>query len=256
MPYKSSYHKLILLLLWLAHGNFTAMAQSSTETSAQSVWADGKHRFGLHVTPNFSWVSPETRLLNTASGGFGYGYGLLIERRIGSNYFFSTGLNFNQLEYNSGIDSTIFKLPNGNPLVSYDPNYTYRVQYAELPLSMKMRTNQIGALRIYGQFGVNVGFLMRARAAVTNVPAVFDPEEFFFINRTNDYRFPGDNTVDDRVNFFRASVLIGAGIEYLLSGDTHLTLGLRFDNPFTDSYRGDKLNGRVPTLGLQVGVIF
>lgn len=214
-------------------------------------------RFGLHFTPNYTWVSPETRLLNRESGALGFGYGLLVEHAIGnSNYYFSTGLSVNQLQYRSSIDSAIFKRSDGTTDFFRNPLYNYRVQYFELPLSMKMRTNQMGAIRIYGQFGLNAGVMFKSKARVEGHPDVFDATEYFFINKVDDYRPVGSLATDDRVTAFRASVIIGAGMEYLLSGDTHLVLGLRLDNPFTDSYRGDKLSGRTPSAGLQVGIIF
>ncbi|MBA4304470.1 MAG: hypothetical protein C0424_09630 [Sphingobacteriaceae bacterium] len=238
------FHLLFALLLCTG----TALAQQSP------------YRFGLHFTPNYNWVSAETRLLNPEGGAFGFGYGLLIERAIGStNYFFSTGLSVNQLQYKSSIDQAYYKLPNttNTDVVATNALYQYRVQYFDLPLTMKMRTNQMGAVRIYGQFGLNTGIMFQAKARVENVPAVFDKEEFFFVNRVEDYH-PNtmSNFVDDRVNIFRASILIGAGVEYLLSGDTHMIIGLRLDNPFTDAYRGEKLNGRTNSAGLQLGIIF
>lgn len=237
--------RLYLLLL------FTAMSAVSSYAQQAS------YRFGLHLTPNYSWVSPETRLLNRGQGGVGFAYGLLVERAIGNgNYFFSTGLSVNQLQYSSTIDSAMYKLPNGTTSFFANPNYEYRVQYFELPLTMKMRTNQMGSMRIYGQFGLATGVAFQAKARVNNTPAVFDAEEFFFINQVEDYKPTQSLRTDDRVNNFRASIVIGAGIEYLLSGDTHLVFGLRLDNPFTDAYRGDKLNGRTSMAGLQVGIIF
>lgn len=232
---------LFMILMW------------SQSASAQQ----SPYRFGLHFTPNYSWVSPETRLLNSEGGALGFGYGLLVERAIGtSNYFFSTGLSVNQLQYKSSIDSAIFKRSNGTTDYFKNPLYNYRVQYFELPLSMKMRTNQMGAVRIYGQFGLNTGVMFQAKARVEGLPEVFDATEYFFINKVDDYRPVGSLETDDRVTSFRASVLIGAGVEYLLSGDTHLIVGLRLDNPFTDSYRGDDLNGRTTSAGLQIGIIF
>ncbi|MDP2187865.1 MAG: porin family protein [Sphingobacteriaceae bacterium] len=225
---------------------------SYSQSQAQS--GDSKYRFGLHFTPNRAWVMPETRLLNQERGGYGYGYGLLIERKIGSNYFFSTGLSINQLQYGSSLDTNIYVRKNTLPAGFNNIQYQYRAQYFELPLSMKMRTNQMGAIRIYGQFGINTAVLFQARAKITNIPGEFDPEEYFFINKVTDYK--NDLTTDDRVSVLRAGIIIGAGVEYLLSGETHLVLGVRLDNPFTDNYRGDAVNGRVPSIGLQVGIFF
>lgn len=215
---------------------------------------DSKFRFGLHFSPNMTWVRPETRLLNTEAAGYGYGYGLMIERKIGSNYFFSTGFGVSQLRYSSSIDSTVFKLPNGTSNLFYNPIYEYKVQYFDVPLTVKMRTNQIGALRIFGQFGLSSGFLFQSQARVNNLPLVFDPEEYFFVNRIEDYKTTV--TKDDRVAFFRTGILFGAGIEYLLSGETHVIVGFQLINPLIDGYRGDDLIGKTPSIALNFGIFF
>lgn len=223
-------------------------------TSSHAQSADAKYRFGLHFTPNRSWVMPETRVINQERAGLGYGYGLMMERIIGDNYFFSTGLSVNQLQFGSSLDTNIFLQKNGLAAGFNNIQYEYRAQYFELPLTMKMRTNQMGAIRIYGQFGINTGILFQARARITNIPGEFDPEEYFFVNKVEDYK--NDLTTDDRISALRAGILIGAGIEYLLSGETHAVMGIRLDNPFTDNFRGDVVNGRVPSLGIQLGIFF
>ncbi|MFN3529671.1 MAG: porin family protein [Bacteroidia bacterium] len=234
----------------------TSLLAISAQSALLAQFGDSKYRFGLHFSPNYTLVTPETRLLNREAPKLGFGYGLIMERRIGENYFFSSGLSIQQLAYSNSIDSSVFRLPSGASFKAFNPIYEYRVQYIEVPLSMKMRTNQMGAIRIFGQFGMNLGVLARAQARVINTPDVFEPEEYFFINKVEDYRINEELTVDDRVSLFRASVLIAGGIEYLLSGDTQMLIGLRLDNPFTDAYRGDKLSGRTPSVGLQLGILF
>jgi hypothetical protein len=223
--------------------------------SSQAQMSDSTYRVGLHFTPSIAWVMPETRLLNQERAGFGYGYGLLMERKIGNNYFLATGLSVNQLQYGSSLDTNNILQKNGFLAGVNNMQYEYRAQYFELPLSIKMRTNQRGAIRIYGQFGISTGVLFQARARITNNPSEFDPEEYFAVNKVVDYK---DEllTTDDRVTALRAGILIGAGIEYLLSGETHAVLGVRLDSPFTDNFRGNELKGRVPSLGLQLGIFF
>ena len=215
-------------------------------------------RFGLHFSPNMTWVRPETRLLNADQMGYGFGYGLMIERRIGTNYFLSTGFGVSQLRYGNSLDSTVYKLPNGNSDLFFNPIYEYKVQYFDVPLTVKMRTNQMGAVRIFGQFGLTAGFLFQSQARVTNIPTVFDAEEYFFVNRIEDYQtnFAGLETVNDKVAFFRTGILFGAGIEYLLSGETHLVVGFQLVNPIIDAYRGDDLIGKTPSIALNLGIFF
>ena len=221
---------------------------------ATAQFEESNFRFGLHFSPNMTWVRPETRLLNAEAAGYGFGYGLMIERKIGTNYFFSTGFGVSQLRYSSSIDRTEYQLLNGSSGFFNNPVYEYKVQYFDVPMTVKMRTNQMGAVRIYGQFGLSAGFLFQSQARVNNLPSVFDQEEYFFINRIEDYR--ADNTVNDRVTLLRTGILFGAGIEYLLSGETHLTVGFQLNNPLTDAYRGDELIGKTPSMALNLGIFF
>lgn len=69
--------KRFLLLLVFAGIQTLALAQTSYD----------RLRFGLQLTPNFSWVSPQSRFTNAESSGFGFGYGLMAEYKLTDNYF-------------------------------------------------------------------------------------------------------------------------------------------------------------------------
>ena len=51
-------------------------------------------------------------------------------------------------------------------------------------------------------------------------------------------------------------MIIGAGVEYHLSGSMNLVAGLKFDNGFTDIFADARVNGRNNFLSLQVGLTF
>ena len=60
----------------------------------------------------------------------------------------------------------------------------------------------------------------------------------------------------DDVNFLRASMILGAGIEYNLSGNASFYAGIRFNNGFTDILddKKSKMNNNV--VGLELGFFF
>lgn len=234
------------LLLFVFVGMQTlALAQTSYD----------RLRFGLQLTPNFSWVSPQSRFTNAESSGFGFGYGLMAEYKLTDNYFFHSGFGITQLSHFLSLDSNTYRTPASTQQKIYNVNYRYRLQYIEIPLAIKMRTNQIGAIRMYGTFGVEAGILVQGKAQVKNGSPIFDPDEFFFINRSEDEVLAGV-TFSDNVNVFRMSLLMGAGIEYLLSGNTHLLAGVRFNNPFTEQFSGPQMTARVPYTALHLGIFF
>ncbi len=214
-------------------------------------------RFGLQFSPNFSWVSPQNRFVNAESAGFGFSYGLMAEYKLTENYMFHSGLAITQLSHFVSLDSNTYRnsgSPGGQQKI-LNVNYSYRAQYLEIPLAIKMRTNQMGAVRFYGIFGIEMGLLLQAKAMIKNGAPLFDPDESFFVNRSEDEVIQGV-TVNDNLAGGRMGILMGAGIEYLVSGNTHIVAGLRFNNPFSEHFSGPEMSARVPYMGLQLGLFF
>ena len=48
-----------------------------------------------------------------------------------------------------------------------------------------------------------------------------------------------DEDIKDDIQMFRVGLLIGAGIEYSLSGNTAIVAGVTYNNGFTNTLRGD-----------------
>jgi hypothetical protein len=51
-------------------------------------------------------------------------------------------------------------------------------------------------------------------------------------------------------------VVIGAGIEYKLTGSTMFHAGLRFDNSISDFFKDTRVSGRSNMIGLSAGILF
>ncbi|MEP7169437.1 MAG: porin family protein, partial [Bacteroidota bacterium] len=121
--------------------------------------------------------------------------------------------------------------------------YNYTIRYIEVPLTLKMKTNPIGYIRYYGQFGLAPGFLIGAKGT----------EEH------SDNKTLNDADAKERINNFNISLVIGLGIEYNLSGNTNLLLGVIYKNGFSDVLNETKyLEGKANanTIGLTVGILF
>ena len=54
----------------------------------------------------------------------------------------------------------------------------------------------------------------------------------------------------------RMSLIIGAGIEYPISGNASFIAGLRFDNGFTDFLSDNAYSGRHNFISLTAGILF
>ena len=70
--------------------------------------------------------------------------------------------------------------------------------------------------------------------------------------------YPGSNgsvskeevNFDDETNFFRASLIVGLGAEYNISGNTSLVFGVTYDNGLTNIFDEDGYNADVDGNGV------
>jgi hypothetical protein len=201
-------------------------------------------RFGLTLSPQMSWLSAVDNGLEGNGAYLGFAYGLLMDLLIPDNYAFATGI---LVSYEGGkvtyLDSIKF---NALPDILYPAgtNVDYRIQYIEIPLSMRLHTNQIGYITYYGQFGLQGGIAIRSRA---------DIETFLPVANVTKQNFGKDITPG---NF---GLLVGGGLEYALTGNTAGLIGLQFTNGFidvTDNPSGFKRKSTLNHLRLQLGVYF
>ncbi|MCK4570113.1 MAG: outer membrane beta-barrel protein, partial [Bacteroidales bacterium] len=123
-------------------------------------------------------------------------------------------------------------------------------KYIQVPVTLKMRTKELGKFRIFGQIGLGTNFLIGAKA----------DDEF-----TPDQGASSSEEVDiyDDITFMRESLILGAGVEFLLGGSTNLTAGLVFNNGFMNILKGK--NSIEPTINnkananyfaLEIGIVF
>lgn len=205
------------------------LASCSSLVSAQSF------ELGLRAHPVYGWIKPSTDNIGSDGGRIGFTYGLVGDFYISDRYTFSTGM-----EITSTGGKTREPDVEGNTVLS-----DYRLQYLEVPLSLRLKTDQNGPLVFYGLFGLESGVNIKARADKT-ILDLADP------NRKED-RSKLD--VDDEITAFRLGLAIGGGAIYNLSGNTRLMGGLTFNNGFTDVFEGGR-KGTASYISLDIGVFF
>ena len=190
-----------------------------------------KFHFGLALTPCMAWLHAGSDDLSGDGSKIGFNYGLVTEFAITDNYSFATGLT---------VDSKGGKLRSKNATVdSLNFHGEYSIRYVDVPLTLKMKTNPIGYIRYYGQFGLAPGFLIGANGT---------------------YKYGSTVLIDNAdiksgINNFNVSLVIGLGIEYNLSGNTNLLVGVVYKNGFSDVLDGSS-KANANTLGLNIGVLF
>jgi hypothetical protein len=197
---------------------------STLSTYAQ----DQKFHFGLKITPSMAWIKPDNKDVDRDGYKLGFAYGVQTEFRIQENYAIASGV---QVAYRGGKLKFVYE----DSLNLPDAVVNYKLQYVEIPIALKMKTNEFNKIRYYGMFGLSPGFIIRAK---------YDTDDEDDIDAKKD------------INVLNVNMLIGAGLEYTISGSTALTGGIEFNNGFFDVFDDKDAKGVSNYLGLNIGVLF
>jgi len=269
--------KKIFLLVLVAICTTTAIAQTKA-------W-----KIALHVDPNVSWLKPDNNNITAGGTKLNFGYGISIDKMFTDNYAIATGIQIlnagGKLNYYSNEVATDKSDRNTTYSSVAQVNRVYKLKYLEIPLTLRLRTNEIGYITYWVQVGVGLGFNIKARAtdeidhkkidvATANNPSDWQDTADRVIDNVGGEAIENVNINDD-VRLFRTSLIAGGGIEYNLSGDVSLVTGVIFNNAFSNVLRGDgvALSNGEPSikdnkpqsfdmkaisnaLSLQVGILF
>lgn len=184
-------------------------------------------QLGFQFSPSFGWFKPDSEGLERDGMRVGFNFGLTADFNISKNYAFSTGLGL--MNTGGKINFQDVK-PIGSPEVSRGGRTTADIQlnYIHVPITLKLKTNQIGYMTYFARIGFGLGVNYRAEAnedfKSPLVPGTTSYEEV-------DYK--------DEINLLRTSLIIGLGAQYNLSGNTSLVFGATFDNGFNNVLKED-----------------
>jgi Outer membrane protein beta-barrel domain len=221
--------KKIILFMLTAMLTTVAMAQTKN-------W-----KIALHVDPNLSWVKPDNKNINAGENKLNFGFGVAIDKMFTDNYAVGTGFNIINLGGRlSYFDERITE--DGQRTIAL-MDRTYKLQYAEIPLTLKLRTNEIGYITYWAQVGVGLGFNIKAKSDdiidYKKLENGTNPDSLRWTDATTiiDESIE-DEDIGDDIGIFRTSLIVAGGIEYNLSGDASIVAGLCFNNAFSDILKG------------------
>lgn len=185
-------------------------------------------RFGLHFSPNIAWLGLNTTGYDNNGTRFGFAYGLSTEFFLAKNYLISTGFNINNVG-GKMIYEGVFD--NSGVLVPSEIKQEINTKYIDIPLMLKLRTNEIGYMTYYGTFGFLAGIKYNSKA------------DYEYVDQSGIKKTNVDNGSD--ITLFNMNLVIGAGAEYNLSGNTNIMFGVSYHNGFIDILKG-KTNALSP----------
>ena len=209
-----------------------------------------KFKFGFKVDPNISWMSPKSTDIISEGVLVRGAFGLVADVMFSERYAFGTGVSIlgsgGQLSF-FDYEDRIGDAGESNFIVKR--NRKYKLKYVEIPLTLKLRTDEIGYITYWGQFGLGLGFATKATA---------DDNIKFFSELVEDADEMGFSWIDSgsaistlakedeeemgvdisgEMSPIRASLIVGAGIDYSLSGNTSLMFGIAYNNGLTNVFK-------------------
>ncbi len=216
-----------------------------------SLFAQGDEptvRVGITASPAISWFKGADKNVNSGKIRMGLEYGLLMNINLSKNnqnYVLETGLTGVLMGGNAVYDTlgfgtdSLFGYRNG-------VDARFKMQYVNIPISLKLKTNEIGYITYYGQLGFVPGFKVGGR---------IDSDALGYENEKLDK----DNETIYKAPLFALGISVGGGIEYALNDRTALVLGLNFVNNFTNGIKvktEDKDKQAFRYLLLRAGILF
>ena len=219
--------------------------------STQLAFAQGTDpvfHFGLKVVPSLGWIKTDDKNTTGDGSSLGLAYGLVTEFRFAENYAFATGIDVAYRNAKIKGENSVTVNDTTTKTVS---SASMKLQYIEIPLTLKLKTNEIGYFRYFLQIGLAPGFKIRARADTKGTI-----ETSTSAGSIGTSTYSEDNVdIKKEINGLNVSMIISGGIEYNISGNTNLALGLVFNNGFMDIADG-ALTQKSNYFGLSIGVLF
>lgn len=225
---------------------------------------------GFKFGPNFGWTGSTTATADNLGSKTGFDVGVVSEYYFADNYAFVTGVNVSFLGGHYMFDNAHLVTDSLNPdgfLEKFGVDRTYKSTIYEIPLMLKMVTNELGnvPLRIYAEVGGGIGLAAKKVRVKDAIPSqnVTAPDKW--------------STTNKEYSNLRASLKIGAGAQYTVDESTRLFAGVYFSHDFINMINyirpdycgnffdaeGNKIGERDPKLnvlqnriGIEVGVLF
>jgi opacity protein-like surface antigen len=228
---------LVLILALIAPFSYSQDNEVVITTLPPAEKSSRSLSFGLQASLNTSWLTSDNKGYVNDGLRVGTNYGLVTDFSLADNknYYFSTGFIFINLPGRMTSPGAFF-VDSISPITGrfVEPSseqLTYKVRYIQIPLSLKMKTAEIGYIKYFGQFGFTPGFQIRARklGTITYDSGTEELEE---------------QDASDNITDIRLGIDIGAGLEYNLTGNTNLVVSLIYNAGFTNVLAGDGGRGK------------
>ncbi|MFO7932863.1 MAG: porin family protein [Bacteroidales bacterium] len=195
-------------------------------------------KFSVHADPQFAWFSSDEDNVSPAGSILHMQAGLIADLFFSDHYAFTTGVGVNNMGGKLAYaDSTLFVSGSDSLYAVPGQVLKHRMQYIDIPLGLKLKTEELGYTTFFFQLGFNPMFNINAFS--TSDDETFDKEN----NRGN-------------TNLFNLGYHLGAGVQYRLGGSTALVGGVRWSSGLTDVTGNDEAKITLNAISINLGVQF
>jgi hypothetical protein len=199
-----------------------------------------KIKLGFQASPQLSWMKSTNSDINNKNCGLGIKYGLDADIFLFDvpRYTLNTGLFITNHSFKARYNLDKVLVMDDKEL-SNPVDIRYKLNYIEIPLNIKLRSDQFYRLTYYGQFGLTNLINISATAYSSDGK----------LDRAN---------INESIGFYDLGLLLGAGAEYDIGGNTALNFGIQYTNYFLDAttIKGLDENTTINTIRLVIGVMF
>lgn len=220
-----------------------------TVVGLPSVQAQYDFKFGFEASPFISWMSTDKKPVKSDGTNLGFQIVMNGEYYIQERYALKAGLglsfrNGGRLLHTEGgaiFPDSDLSMPSLKDPLPPNTSVKYKLQYVEIPMAFRMRTQEFGYIRYFAELPMLVlGINSQARAdlGVAN----------------------GENEdISKDTPFFNLSWGLGAGAEYAITSTTSLVGGLFYQQGIADvtsDSTDDQSKAVLKRLILRMGVMF
>lgn len=187
-------------------------------------------QFGLNISPSVNITKSNSDFIKETGSLISYNWGFNGNLYFVENYGISTGFNILNLR-----GSYMYNNPEIGEISASIKN-----QYLEVPLTMVMRTEKIGKLRVVGNIGYGLGIRLNSQQIFTDANS--NPIE-----------------INNQFRLIRHALIIKIGTEFNVYKSSCISAFFVYNNNFTNIYKSksaSKPNISLNSLSLEIDFVF
>lgn len=222
--------------------------------------------FGVKMGPAFDWAGSKTNTIQNEGTRMGFRWGLVADYYFAENYAITTGLNVNYLRGHYSFDDMhTFAVADTSMYFLGNVDRLYKATTFEIPIALKMVTEEFGPFSFFAQVGGSIGYTRKALAK----------DEFVAKDDAN-LQYADDDYYSARAQYnpLHVGLNVAVGAQFNIKGSTRAFADLYYSRDLLngiemikysryydgvkqdDMRRPENLDYRQNIFGIEVGILF